>query len=100
MSRRALRLALTQKDRTEVERVLAGGLQEVRVVQRALALLLLAEGASALQVFPDLATRVPQTAAWNQGVNRRSIRISWRFDRKAARRKSECESKLFKRSKN
>lgn len=50
MARPALRIALTRKDETALESLLAGGLQPVRVVQRALALLQLAEGMNAPQV--------------------------------------------------
>lgn len=37
--------------------------------------------------IPDLITLRRQTSAWNRRVNRLAIKIDWRFDRKAARKK-------------
>jgi transposase len=50
MGRPPLRIEVTQKDRKELARLLSGGVQQVRVVLRALALLQLAKGASAPQI--------------------------------------------------
>ena len=50
MARRALRIEVAPKDDKELRRLLSGGVQQVRVVLRALALLQLAEGLSAPQV--------------------------------------------------
>jgi DNA primase len=37
--------------------------------------------------IPDLATLRREARAWNRRMNRERIRINWKFDRKAARRK-------------
>jgi len=37
--------------------------------------------------IPDLATLQRETRAWNRRVNRSRVRISWKFDRRAARHK-------------
>jgi putative transposase len=55
MSRRALRIQLSRREKQELQRLLAGGLQQVRVVLRALALRQLAEGATAPQVARTVA---------------------------------------------
>jgi len=57
MARPALRIEVTRKDQKELRRLLSGGVQQVRVVLRALALLQLAEGVSA----PRVAGVVPLT---------------------------------------
>ena len=57
MGRPALRIEVTRKDQKELRRLLSGGVQQVRVVLRALALLQLAEGVSA----PRVAGVVPLT---------------------------------------
>ena len=54
MARPALRLPLSKKHRSELEDLLQGGVQQVRVVLRALALLQLADGASPPQVARSL----------------------------------------------
>jgi putative transposase len=54
----ALRIVITRKDRKDLKKLLSGGVQAVRVVLRALALLQLAEGVSA----PRIAGMVPLTA--------------------------------------
>jgi putative transposase len=54
----ALRIEITSKDKKELRKLLSGGVQQVRVVLRALALLQLAEGVSA----PRIAGMVPLTA--------------------------------------
>jgi putative transposase len=58
MARPALRIDITSKDKKELRRLLGGGIQQVRVILRALALLQLAEGVSA----PRIAGMVPLTA--------------------------------------
>src|ERR1044071_1005385 len=50
MGRTALRIAVTKKDRQELRKLVKGGVQQVRVVLRALALLQLGEHASAPQI--------------------------------------------------
>jgi len=55
MSRRALHLQLSGAEKRAVRRLLASGLQQVRVVLRALALLQLAEGRRAPQVARTVA---------------------------------------------
>ena len=50
MARPALRIAVSTKDQNELHRLLSGGVQQVRVVLRALALLQLAQGVSAPRI--------------------------------------------------
>ena len=57
MARRALRIAITTKDQNELRALLSGGVQQVRVVLRAVALLQLAQGVSS----PQISTVVPLT---------------------------------------
>ena len=57
MARPALRIEVTRKDQKELRRLLSGGVQQVRVVLRALALLQLAKGVNA----PRVAGVVPLT---------------------------------------
>jgi transposase len=58
MARAALRIEVTTKDKQELQKLLNGGVQQVRVVLRAVALLQLAKGVSA----PRIAGMVPLTA--------------------------------------
>jgi transposase len=58
MARSALRIEVTTRDRKELRKLLGGGVQQVRVVLRAVALLQLATGVSA----PRIAGMVPLTA--------------------------------------
>ena len=58
MGRPALSIDVAQKDQKELVRLLSGGIQQVRVVLRALALLQMAKGASA----PRIADVIPLTA--------------------------------------
>jgi len=57
MGRAALRIEVTIKDRKDLRKLLGGGVQQVRVVLRAVALLQLAKGVSA----PRIAGMVPLT---------------------------------------
>src|SRR5215469_2120655 len=57
MGRPALSIDVAQKDQKELVRLLSGGIQQVRVVLRALALLQMAKGASA----PRIADVMPLT---------------------------------------
>jgi putative transposase len=57
MARAALRIEVTTKDRKQLQKLLSGGIQQVRVVLRAVALLQLAKGVSA----PRIADMVPLT---------------------------------------
>ena len=57
MARRALRIEITTKDQNELRDLLSGGVQQVRVVLRAVALLQLAKGVSS----PQISTVVPLT---------------------------------------
>src|SRR5260370_27881323 len=50
MSRRAIRLQLSDPDQSELKKLLTGGVQQVRVTLRALALLRLQQGFTAPQV--------------------------------------------------
>jgi transposase len=58
MGRPPLNINVAPKDQKELTRLLSGGVQQVRVVLRALALLQLAKGASA----PRIADSIPLTA--------------------------------------
>jgi putative transposase len=58
MARPALYIEITSKDKLELRKLLSGGIQQVRVVLRAVALLQLAEGSSA----PRIAGMLPLTA--------------------------------------
>ena len=58
MSRPPLLIEVTKRDQKELKRLLAGGVQQVRVVLRAVALLRLGQGVSA----PRIARMVPLTA--------------------------------------
>jgi transposase len=58
MARAALRIDVTKKDQKTLKQLLAGGVQPVRVVLRAVVLLQMAKGVSA----PRIATVVPLTA--------------------------------------
>ena len=57
MGRPSLQIAVSAKDQKELQSLLSGGVQQVRVVLRALALLQLAKGVSA----PHIAAMVPLT---------------------------------------
>jgi hypothetical protein len=50
--------------------------------------------------IPDLGTLRRESRAWNRGMNRDCIKINWKFDRTAARRKFGYKRKSFKRSEN
>jgi hypothetical protein len=47
----------------------------------------------------DLATLRKEARLWNRRLNRTGVKINWRFDRKAARRKFGYQPNLFMRSK-
>jgi hypothetical protein len=49
--------------------------------------------------IPDLKTLRRESRAWNRRINRDRIKINWKFDRRAARRKFGYKSQSFKRSK-
>ena len=49
--------------------------------------------------IPDLKTLRHESRAWNRRMNRDQVKINWRFDRKAARRKFGYKYKPSKRSK-
>ena len=46
----------------------------------------------------SLAALRTETKAWNRRMNRNRVKIQWRFDRKAARRKFGYKCKYFKQS--
>ena len=48
--------------------------------------------------IPDLATLQRETRAWNRRMNRSRVRINWKFDRRAARRKFRYTRNSFTRS--
>src|SRR5439155_9212161 len=50
--------------------------------------------------IPDLKTLRREAHAWNRHMNRNQVKINWKFDRKAARRKFGYKANSFKRSKN
>ncbi|MFB3828436.1 MAG: hypothetical protein ACE15B_16835 [Bryobacteraceae bacterium] len=67
MGRPALSIEVKQKDQNKLAELLSGGIQQVRVVLRALALLQLARRISA----PRIATFVPLTAQAIRNLARR-----------------------------
>jgi hypothetical protein len=67
MGRPPLRIDVTPKDQKELAKLLSGGVQQVRVVLRALALLQLAKGASA----PRISQVVPLTSQAIRTIARR-----------------------------
>jgi len=69
MARTPLRIEVRIKDRKHLKALLAGGVQQVRVVMRALALLQLAEGVSA----PSIAKMVPLTAQAIRRIGHRYV---------------------------
>ena len=48
--------------------------------------------------IPDLKTLRQETKAWTRRMNRDRVKINWRFDRRAARRKFCYKRQSFKRS--
>jgi hypothetical protein len=50
--------------------------------------------------IPDLPTLCRESRAWNRWTNRAGTPITWKFDRKAARKKFGYTSNSFTRSKN
>ncbi len=67
MARPALRIEVSTKDQKELRKLVSGGVQQVRVVLRALALLQLAKGVAA----PRIAGIIPLTAQAIRNVGRR-----------------------------
>ena len=67
MARPALRIAVTAKDQKELRKLVSGGVQQVRVVLRALALLQLAKGLAAHRV----ASAIPLTPQAIRNIGRR-----------------------------
>jgi putative transposase len=67
MGRPPLRIDIAPKDQKELAKLLSSGVQQVRVVLRALALLQLAKGASA----PQIANLVPLTSQAIRNIGRR-----------------------------
>jgi transposase len=67
MGRRSLSIDVASKDRKALAKLLSGGVQQVRVVLRALALLQLAKGVSA----PRIANVVPLTPQAIRNIGRR-----------------------------
>jgi putative transposase len=67
MARPALRIEVSAKDRKELRKLVSGGVQQVRVVLRALALLHLAKGVAA----PRVAAAIPLTAQTVRNLARR-----------------------------
>ena len=49
--------------------------------------------------IPSLKVLKAEARAWNRRANRDRVKIAWKFDRKAARRKFSYNRKSFKRSK-
>jgi hypothetical protein len=48
--------------------------------------------------IPDLKRLKREASAWNKQMNRNRVKINWKFDRKAARRKFSYKRNSFKRS--
>lgn len=70
MGRPSLNIEVSQKDQKQLAKILRSGVQQVRVVLRALALLQLAKGVAA----PRIAGVVPLTAQAIRNVGRRDAR--------------------------
>src|ERR1700691_1236987 len=69
MARPALRIDVTTKDRKELGKLLSGGVQQVRVVLRAVALSQLAQGVSAPRISSVTSgTALPSTILPNRAV--------------------------------
>ena len=69
MGRRALRIEVAKKDQKELKKMLSGGVQQVRTVLRAVALLQLGKGASA----PRISEFVPLTPQAIRKVGHRYV---------------------------
>ena len=67
MARPALRIEVSAKDQKELRKLVSGGVQQVRVILCALALLQLAKGAAA----PRIAGVIPLTAQAIRNLSRR-----------------------------
>jgi len=67
MARPALRIEITARDQKELRKLVSGGVQQVRVVLRGLALLQLAKGVAA----PRIASMIPLTAQSIRNLGRR-----------------------------
>ena len=67
MARPALRIEVSAKDQRELRKLVSGGVQQVRVVLRALALLQFAKGGTA----PRIAAVLPLTAQAVRNIGRR-----------------------------
>ena len=67
LARPVLRVEVSAKDQKELRKLVSGGVQQVRVVLRALALLQLAKGATA----PHIAGVIPLTAQAIRNIGRR-----------------------------
>jgi hypothetical protein len=67
MARPALRIEVSAKDQRELRKLVAGGVQQVRVLLRALALLQLAKDVAA----PRIAGMIPLTPQATRNVGRR-----------------------------
>jgi hypothetical protein len=50
------------------------------------------------RTIPDLKSLRREARAWNRRMNRDRVKINWKFDRKAARRKFGYKKKSFTRS--
>lgn len=61
MVRRPIPIRVTARDRIQLQKLLRGGIQPVRVVLRALALRLLADGVTAPQTAQSLQSGRPQS---------------------------------------
>jgi hypothetical protein len=48
--------------------------------------------------IPDLKTLRQEAKAWNRRMNRDRVKIAWKFDRQAARRKFGYKKQFFMRS--
>ena len=77
MPRPALRVGVSKKDQESLKKVLAGGIEQVRVAMRAVALLRLAEGMGA----PRIAEVLPMT---RQAVRMSACWPEFRIDRRPA----------------
>jgi len=79
MVRAALRIEVTTRDRKELQKLLSGGVQQVRVVLRAIALLQLAKGSVHRRIagMVPLTAQAIRTADWSERSTKNSGSSPW-----------------------
>jgi len=66
--------------------------------QAEIAICLMARQCLGKRRIPDLKTLRSEVRAWNRQINRKKVKINWRFDRKAARLKFGYKRNTLRRS--